>query len=543
MLYGDYNSMKPLRIVHFEDSSADAVLIRHKIEQAGIDAEVVRVTSAEEFKEKIAEETPGAIVVDNGIPGFSGLQAAQVARSTAARTPVIILSGSASEQQVAACLQAGAEEYVLKGHWWQLFAALRRAQATAALGEEKAELEKHDRGMSALVGVMQELSTAHELPAIMRIVATAARRLLAADGTAFVLREGEQCHYAHEDAVLPSRLGRRISLQSCICGWVILNGQSLAIADVANDPRIPQDAYARGTVQSLAAAPIRTKVPIGAVEVYWAQHHEPERAEMEILEALANTAAVVMEKIHLYGELDRRVRDRTLQLEDAVRELEAFSYSVSHDLRSPLQTIAGFAELVALNVGEKADPLTQDCVAQIQSGVSRMTRLIDDLLRLSQIGNIELQIEKVDLSVIAREILANARRQDPDRIVQANVQPGLVAHCDRGLIHVVLQNLLGNAWKYTSRCDCARIEFGCGEDEKHGATFYVRDNGAGFDPACADKLFAPFQRLHSEAEFAGTGIGLATVQRAIHRHAGQIWATGQPNQGASFFFTLPEPVA
>jgi light-regulated signal transduction histidine kinase (bacteriophytochrome) len=262
---------------------------------------------------------------------------------------------------------------------------------------------------------------------------------------------------------------------------------------------------------------------------------------VEILEALANTAAVVMENIHLCGELDRRVRERTMQLEDAVRELESFSYSVSHDLRSPLQTIAGFAELVALSVGEEADPVTHDYVAQIRFGVNRMTRLVDDLLRLAQIGNMDLQLEDVDLSALAEEIIESARNADPRRRLEVSVQERMIARCDRGLMRVVLQNLIANAWKYTSRCEISRIEVGCVADEKHGRIFHVRDNGAGFDPVAAEKLFAPFQRLHSDAEFAGTGVGLATVQRVIHRHAGQIWATGEPNCGASFFFTLADP--
>jgi signal transduction histidine kinase/DNA-binding response OmpR family regulator len=533
--------MKPLRIVHFEDSSADATLIRHKIKQAGIEAEVVRVTSPAEFQEKLAEANPGVIVVDNGIPGFSGLRAIEVARECAAGIPVIILSGAASEQQVAACMAAGVQDYVLKGHWWQLFAALRRAQASAAQGQEKAKLEQHDRGMSQLVSVLQKLSSAQDVSEVMQIVVAAARQLTGADGAAFVLRENTDCHYGLEEGSVPSRTGQRFPLNSCISGWVMLKGRSVAIQDVHADARIPADALCLARVSSLAAAPVGVNDVVGAIEVFWTESHMPERAEVEILEALANTAAVVMENIQLCGELDRRVRERTMQLEDAVRELESFSYSVSHDLRSPLQTVAGFAELVALNVGAEADPVTHDYVAQIRTGVNRMTRLVDDLLRLAQIGNAHLQLEDVDLSALANEKIERVRNADPRRHAQVSVQPGMIARCDRGLMRVVLQNLISNAWKFTARCEIGKIDVGCAADEKHGRIFHVRDNGAGFDPAAADKLFTPFQRLHSEAEFAGTGVGLATVQRVIHRHAGQIWATGEPNRGASFFFTLPEP--
>jgi signal transduction histidine kinase/DNA-binding response OmpR family regulator len=531
--------MKPLRILHLEDDPSHAMLMRMKLAQAGLPVEIVWVTCAQDFQRHLNEGGLAAVVLDNGLPGFSGTRALEMSRERAPKAPVIVLSGSASEKQVAASFEAGASEYVVKGHWWQLLAALRRVQHLALTEEQRAELQKHDAGMSRLVKVVQELSQSQDLATLMLAARTAGRQLTEADGAMVILKEGDHCIFADEDAIAPLWKGRRVPIDGCICGWAMKHGSTAAVEDVYADSRIPPSAY-RGTfVKSLLVAPIRARDPLGAIGVYWAKQRSISRAEIDIIEAVAHTAGVVMENIHLCSDLDRRVQERTLQLEDAIRELEAFSYSVSHDLRSPLQTIGGFAELVALSAKAEADPDTRACVAQIQSGVERMTHLVDDLLRLSQIGKAELHLGPLDLSAVAWEIVEELRISDPERTVDVAVQAGMDAQGDAGLMRVVLRNLLGNAWKYTARKADARIEFGVLPDEQYGQVFFVRDNGAGFDPASAEKLFAPFQRLHATSEFSGNGIGLATVQRAIHRHTGRIWATGEPDRGATFFFTLP----
>jgi signal transduction histidine kinase len=237
-------------------------------------------------------------------------------------------------------------------------------------------------------------------------------------------------------------------------------------------------------------------------------------------------------------ELERRVRERTADLEVANRELEAFSYSVSHDLRAPLRALDGYSRLIE---EEDASALSLEGRAhleRIRANAQKMERLIDDLLALARVSRQELQRVPVDLSVLAEDIRTVIAEHAPERKVDWRIEPGLTAHADPVLAKALLENLLRNAWKFSAERDDAHIELGA-RQEGGETVFCVRDNGAGFDPAYADKLFKPFQRLHEAKRFEGTGIGLTIVERIVHRHGGRIWAESQPGQGAAFHFTLP----
>jgi PAS domain S-box-containing protein len=224
--------------------------------------------------------------------------------------------------------------------------------------------------------------------------------------------------------------------------------------------------------------------------------------------------------------------------EDASRELEAFSYSVAHDLRAPLRGMNGFAQVLLDTYGEKFDAEGKDWLQEILLNAHKMAALIDSLLSLSRVTRSELRREEVDLSALCRATAAQLRATEPQRTVDLVVQEDLHADSDPALARALVENLVGNAWKFTSKVPAARIEFGAIEKDGRPA-FFVRDNGAGFDMAFAGKLFSPFRRLHTEAEFPGTGIGLATAQRIVRRHGGRTWAEGAVNAGATFYFTLP----
>ena len=227
------------------------------------------------------------------------------------------------------------------------------------------------------------------------------------------------------------------------------------------------------------------------------------------------------------------LEDANRELEGTNRELEAFSYSVSHDLRAPLRTIDGFSQILSEDYAERLDDEGLDYLTRVRTASRHMAELIDDLLDLSRVGRRPLKRERVDLGALVAGIAEDLKRSEPGRDVDFVVEEGVVARCDVGLLKVALENLIGNAWKFTSREERATIRFGAS-----GGAFYVSDDGAGFDAAYKDKLFGAFQRLHGPEEFEGTGIGLATVARIVHRHGGEVWAEGAVGEGATFFFTL-----
>ena len=245
----------------------------------------------------------------------------------------------------------------------------------------------------------------------------------------------------------------------------------------------------------------------------------------------------------LNSDLEVRVFERTEQLQESVQELEAFSQAVAHDLRGPLISIGGFCGLLGKPAVGSLNAKGHHYLGRIKDSSKKMTELIDALLSLMHLSRIDLQHAQVDLSGLAQEALDDCRTRDPGRAVRTFVQPGMQCTGDARLLRQVLVNLIGNAWKFSARQSDAAIEVGMKPGPHVQAMFFVKDNGAGFDMAYADKLFGSFQRLHSPSEFEGTGIGLATVHRIVVRHKGRIWAQSAPEEGASFFFTLWEPTA
>lgn len=409
-------------------------------------------------------------------------------------------------------------------------------------GDLRLELAAAER----LIGAIQELSLARDLATVMAIVRRAARELTGADGATFVLRDGTFCYYADEDAISPLWKGSRFPMSTCISGWVMMNREPAIIPDIFRDARIPVEAYRPTFVRSLAMVPVRDRAPIAAIDNYWATHHEASPGELKLLQALANSTSVAMENIEVCADLERRVQSRTLELqaanrelEETNRELEAFAYSASHDLRAPLRAIQGFAAMLDRDDESHLSAEGRQCLQRVEAAAQRMNLLISDLLSLARVSSANLARGEFNLSVLADEILRGLVSDEPLRAVSLKVAPEAKASGDEGLMRIVLDNLLSNAWKFTARTPDARIEFGVREHDGR-REFFVRDNGAGFDPAGRERLFQPFQRLHGESEFPGVGIGLATVRRIVAKHGGTVRAEGAPGKGATFCFTLPE---
>jgi light-regulated signal transduction histidine kinase (bacteriophytochrome) len=277
--------------------------------------------------------------------------------------------------------------------------------------------------------------------------------------------------------------------------------------------------------------------------------------EIEFVEQVADQLAIALKQAELVAELrsevverqqaEQRAQEFNQELQQAIielkavnKELEAFSYSVSHDLRAPLRSIDGFSQALLEDYLEQLDAPGQDHLHRIRSASQRMGQLIDDLLTLARVTRSDFRLQAVDLSQIASSICTHLQQTEPTRPVEFGLQTGVVVQGDAQLLHLVLENLLNNAWKFTGKQPQTKIEFGAIPQENHPITYFVRDNGVGFEMTFVDKLFKPFQRLHGMQEFVGNGIGLATVQRIIHRHGGQVWAEAGLNQGATFFFTL-----
>jgi light-regulated signal transduction histidine kinase (bacteriophytochrome) len=282
-----------------------------------------------------------------------------------------------------------------------------------------------------------------------------------------------------------------------------------------------------------------------------------QETEIEFAQQIAHHLAVALQHAELLAELRAEVRERQqaeerarelnqglrqaiVELKAVNQELEAFSYSVSHDLRAPLRSIDGFSQALLEDCFEQLDITGQDYLRRIRTASQRMGQLIDDLLTLSRVTRSDIDKESLDLSHLASRICDRLQEAHPERQVEFVIQTGLVACGDARLLQVVLDNLLNNAWKFTSKQQQARIELGAIARENGTPMYFVRDDGVGFEMAFVDKLFKPFQRLHGMHEFPGNGIGLATVQRIIHRHGGRVWAEGVLNTGATFYFTLAE---
>jgi light-regulated signal transduction histidine kinase (bacteriophytochrome) len=440
------------------------------------------------------------------------------------------------------------------------------------LKQEIAQARFQMERQKALFRVVTRLRTPLDLATIFQATASEVRQLLAADRVGmfrFYADSGwDDGEFVSEDVdpAFASAMAQKIH-DHCF-------GEQFAVHYQQGRVQAVADIYSAGLsdchIQVLAQFQVRANlaVPLLLGQNLWGllcihQCRAPrqwQNTEIEFVKQIAEHLGVAIQQAELLAELRAKVEERQqaeqraqalnhelrqaiVELRTVNQELEAFSYSVSHDLRAPLRSIDGFSQALLEDNFAQLDHLGQDYLHRIRAATQRMGQLIDDLLMLSRVTRSGIHLEAVDLSYLASRIGADLQQAEPDRQVNLVIQPGLVAQGDAHLLQVVLENLLHNAWKFTSQQPQAQIEFGAIGQTNGSLAYFVRDNGAGFDMAYVDKLFKPFQRLHSMNQFPGNGIGLATVQRIVRRHGGRVWAEGHPGQSATFCFTLADALA
>jgi two-component system NtrC family sensor kinase len=521
------------RLLLIDDSATFRAAFREVLERAGY--AVVTAESGEAGLHMAEAIRPDAIIVDGILPG--GMDGAAVVRrvkedATLRHIPCVFLTASADRHDELRALEAGADTYVRKEADTEVI--LARLVAVLRPGGMPSGV---DFTASSLLGTKRILAV-DDSPTYLQELAEALRKegyevILAQSGEeALELLQAQHVDCILLDLLMPEMSGQETCRR--IKGTPVWRNVPLLMLTALEERQAMIEGFNAG-----------------------ADDYIPKGSDFEVLRA--RLRAQLRRK--QYEEENRRIREELLQkeleaaqarvaqgmaevraamageLERKNKELEAFSYSVSHDLRAPLRSINGFSQALLEDYGEQLAPKAREYLSRMQAATDRMGQLIDDLLELSRVSRAELHREPLDLSKLARAVAGELGRREPERHAEVAIAEGLAVHADPRLMRVALENLLANAWKFTARMLQARIELGslsAGQDQ----VYFVRDNGVGFDMAYADKLFGPFQRLHAEADFAGTGIGLATVHRIIDRHGGKVWAEAAVDQGATFYFTL-----
>ena len=526
---GDERSTTVLII---DDSLTFRAELQETLESSGYT--VVTASTGEDGLRAAVAARPAVVVVDGVLPGIDGATVIRRIRADAAlrSTPCILLTGSEDRSGELDALDAGADAYVRKEDNTQLI-------------------------LARVTAILRSTLSPHPMAATASLLGP--KRILVVDDSLTYLHEvAEQLRQEGYD-VIPARSGEealellRVQPVDCILLDVLMPG----LSGQETCRRIKESTAWRDIPLIMHTALEEQDAMIAGINA-GADDYIAKSSELEVLHA--RVRAQLRRK--QFEDENRSIREQLLQKEREVvvahsvqelaesralfvaelerknSELEAFSYSVSHDLRAPLRSIDGFSKLLLDDHASALNAKGKDYLRLVRASAQRMGELIDDLLLLSRVGRAGLVRDRVDLANIARVAAEELQRRNPDRQVTICIEEPLSVEADDGLMRVLIENLLGNAWKFTANVPAARIEVRT--EQKAGcAVVFVRDNGAGFDMSYAEKLFSPFQRLHTESEFPGTGIGLATVHRIIDRHGGRIWADSAVDQGATFYFTVP----
>src|SRR5262249_1921112 len=432
--------------------------------------EVEHAKTSAEYLQRLAAGGFDAIISDSSMPGAEGMTALHLARERHPNIPFIYLSGAEDPNRDQRGLEAlGVSGLLTKARLDELSPTLQRSVESSRENPDSGLTDRYE----LLIDAVRELSLARDLPAIMAIVRHAARRLTGADGATFVLREGDLCHYADEDAIGPLWKGRKFPMNSCISGWAMKNRQPAVVEDIHSDPRISLASYESTSVRRMVMVPIRGMARIGAIGSYWSRQRLPQAHEVRLLQALADSTAVAMENVRMYELLESRVRERTA-------DLEAFTTALSYDLRTPIRHASGYASILMEDHGAILPADARQRLQTVIDLVGETGRMVDGLLKLSQTARAPVARQSLDLSQVAHDVAAQCRVRAA-RYVDFVAPASLPAAGDHTLRRIAFQNRLENAWKFSSKQEAPRVEFGVQSHPDRGPVYFVRDNGAGFD--------------------------------------------------------------
>jgi PAS domain S-box-containing protein len=500
-----------LRILMIEDEVHDATLVEHTLREGGFDFAFRRVDTEEGFLKELDRFHPSVILSDHGLPAFDGFSALTLAQKKAPDVPFIFVTGSLGEEMTIKALKSGATDFVLKHHLGSLPPAIHRA-----LRQTEFRIQRRQAEQALLFSEERYRSLVELSPDALFVQIE--------DRIVFINTAGVKLFGATSSDELVGKPVRDIVEGRC---WKTLQ-QHLRRMQEERKPSPFIDLTMLRTDQTpvdveIAAAPL-VFAGKSAAQVIARDVTERKRAEEEIR--------------RLNVDLEKRVAERTAALESANRELEAFSYSVSHDLRAPLRHIEGFVEILLSSHSRALNKEAREHLERVATSAKHMGQLIDDLLAFSRTARAELRKKRVQLAELVESVIQDLRQDTKKRQIEWLINDLPEVEADSVLLRQVVLNLISNALKYTRRRKQARIEISATSTPSEHV-IKIADNGVGFDPRYAQKLFGVFQRLHRDADFEGTGVGLANVRRIIQRHGGQTWAEGEVDKGASFYFSLP----
>jgi PAS domain S-box-containing protein len=502
---------QPLRMLIVEDSKDDADLLLRAVRGGGYDPTYEVVDTSPAMRVALERADWDLITSDHSMPEFGAPAALALAKELRPRIPFIIVSGEIDLNLAVSLIKTGAHDYVQKSELVRLVPAIQRVLRETEFYYERKRMEHALKASEARY-----------------------RRLFETAQDGILILDEESGHIMDANPFLVDMLG--YSREHCL-------GKKLweigAFTDIeackASFAELQKNGYIRYEDQPLETRDGHSIAVEFVSNVYLVDDQKVIQCNIRDISARKSAETDLRS---LNCELDQRVRERTTQLEALNRELETFNYSVSHDLRAPIRRIQGFVEVLEKEYPGKLDLEGQNLIQAISASARHMDSLINALLRLARLSRGELNAQPTNLSSLFHSIGAEVQKGDPSRKVDFVVADGIIANGDRALLRILMENLLNNAWKFTSHRDTARIEFGVSRESDGTQAYFVRDDGAGFDMKYAGTLFGAFQRFHSQDEFPGTGIGLASVQRIVHRHRGKIWAQSAKGKGATFFFTL-----